>query len=150
MGSGRREGVGPSTSAPINPKQTIPKNLIHDAILHPPISWYGNGRFIGPLEDQFRKYTYPDEGCSEVHMIWTDSPCWITCWNDSNTYIKALRSPKIEFILAHIPGGKRLSLADMILCQHNLRRGYDDGHGKRAIPHVLYEIIGIEVRATMK
>jgi anaerobic selenocysteine-containing dehydrogenase len=33
-------------------------------------------------------------------MIWTDTPCWITCWNDSNSYIKALRSPKIEFILA--------------------------------------------------
>jgi trimethylamine-N-oxide reductase (cytochrome c) len=116
MGSGRREGVGPSTSAPINPKQTIPKNLIHDAILHPPISWYGNGRFIGPLEDQFRKYTYPDEGCSEVHMIWTDSPCWITCWNDSNTYIKALRSPKIEFILAQHPWLENdCLLADMIL-----------------------------------
>ena len=36
-------------------------------------------------------------------MIWTDSPCWITCWNDTNTYIKALRSPKIEFILAQHP-----------------------------------------------
>ena len=25
-------------------------------------------------------------------MIWTDTPCWITCWNDSNTYIQALRN----------------------------------------------------------
>ncbi len=85
------------------PKQFIPKDLIHDAILNPPISWYGTTLWSEPLEDQFKKYTYPAEGCSEVHMIWTDTPCWITCWNDSNTYVKALRSPKIEFILAQHP-----------------------------------------------
>jgi anaerobic selenocysteine-containing dehydrogenase len=104
------------TPAPINPKQFIPKNLIHEAILNPPISWYGASTFPGTLEDQFVKYTYPAEGCSEVHMIWTDSPCWITCWNDSNSYIKALRSPKIEFILAQHPWLENDCLfADMIL-----------------------------------
>jgi anaerobic selenocysteine-containing dehydrogenase len=98
------------------PKQIIPKDLIHDAILHPPISWYGNGSFLSPLEDQFVKHTYPVEGCSEVHMIWTDSPCWITCWNDSNSYIKALRSSKIEFILAQHPWLENDCLfADLIL-----------------------------------
>jgi anaerobic selenocysteine-containing dehydrogenase len=84
----------------IFPKQFIPKDLIHDALLNPPISWYGTTLANSPREDQFVKYTYPAEGCPEVHMIWTDSPCWITCWNDTNTYVKALRSPKIEFILA--------------------------------------------------
>ena len=91
------------TPVPINPKQFIPKDLIHEAILNPPVSWYGNSTFPGTLEDQFVKYTYPAKGCSEIHMIWTDTPCWITCWNDSNNYIKALRSPKIEFILAQHP-----------------------------------------------
>ena len=78
----------------ITPKQFIPKNLIHDAILNPPISWYGTTLNRSPVEDQFTKYTYPAEGCSEVHMIWTDTPCWITCWNDSNSYIKALQKPQ--------------------------------------------------------
>ncbi len=97
-------------------KQIIPKNLIHEAILHPPISWYGNGRFMSALEDHFVKYTYPAKGCSEVHMIWTDTPCWITCWNDSNSYIKALRSPKIEFIVAQNPWLENDCLfADVIL-----------------------------------
>ncbi len=72
-------------------KQIIPKNLIHDAILKPPISWQGTTSCTFPLEDQFVTYTYPAPGCPEVHMIWTDSPCWITCWNDSNEYIRALR-----------------------------------------------------------
>jgi len=49
-------------------------------------------------------------------MIWTDTPCWTTCWNDSNTYIKALRSPKIEFILAQHPWLENDCLfADIIL-----------------------------------
>jgi len=105
------------TPAPINPAQFIPKNLIHDAILNPPISWYGNSQFIpGVLEDQFVKYTYPAEGCSEVHMIGTDTPCWITCWNDTNDYIRALRSPKIDFILAMHPWMENDCLfADIIL-----------------------------------
>ncbi len=98
------------------PKQIIPRDLIHDALLHPPISWYGTTLSRSPVEDQFIKYTYPDKGCSEIHMIWTDAPCWITCWNDSNSYIKALRSPKIEFILAQHPWLENDCLfADIIL-----------------------------------
>jgi molybdopterin guanine dinucleotide-containing S/N-oxide reductase-like protein len=100
----------------LTPKQFIPKLLIPDAILNPPISWYGTTLARAPLEDQFTRYTYPVEGCSEVHMIWTDSPCWITCWTDSNTYIKALRSPKIEFMLAQHPWLENDCLfADIIL-----------------------------------
>jgi anaerobic selenocysteine-containing dehydrogenase len=102
--------------APMNVKQCIPKDRIHDAILNPPITWWGNTSFPGTMEDQYVKYTYPVEGCSEVHMIWTDSPCWITCWNDSNNYIKALRSPKIEFMLAQHPWLENDCLfADIIL-----------------------------------
>ncbi len=105
------------TPAPVNPTQIIPKNLIHEAILNPPISWYGNSTFVGnDIADQFVKYTYPAKGCSEIHMIWTDSPCWITCWNDTNTFIKALRSPKIECIVAQHPWLENDCLfADIIL-----------------------------------
>jgi molybdopterin guanine dinucleotide-containing S/N-oxide reductase-like protein len=100
----------------ITPKQIIPKNLIPDALLHPPISWYGTTLNRSPVEDQFTKYTYPVEGCSEVHMIWTDTPCWITCWNDSNSFIRAVRSPKIEFMLAQHPWLENDCLfADIIL-----------------------------------
>jgi anaerobic selenocysteine-containing dehydrogenase len=85
------------------PLQAIPKCLIHDAILHPPVTWWGLHSFCGPTEEQFVKHTYPAPGCSEIHMIWTDSPCWITCWNDSNTYIQALQKPSIECIVAMHP-----------------------------------------------
>ena len=98
------------------PSQIIAKDLIHEAILNPPVSWYGTTFWSEPLEDQFVKYTYPARGCSEVHMIWTDTPCWITCWNDSNYFIKAIRSPKIEFILAQQPWLENdCQFADVIL-----------------------------------
>ena len=98
------------------PRQFIPKDLIHDAILNPPISWYGTTVMGYPAEDQFIQYSYPAPNCPEIHMIWTDTPCWITCWNDANAYIKALRSPKIECILAqHIWLENDCLFADIIL-----------------------------------
>ena len=98
------------------PKYFIPKDLIHDALLNAPISWYGTTSSIMPTSDQFVKYKYPADGGSEIHMIWTDTPCWITCWNDSNSYIKALRSSKIEFILAQHPWLENdCQFADIIL-----------------------------------
>jgi trimethylamine-N-oxide reductase (cytochrome c) len=49
-------------------------------------------------------------------MIWTDSPCWITCWNDSNNYIKALQDASIECIVAQHPWLENDCLmADIIL-----------------------------------
>jgi molybdopterin guanine dinucleotide-containing S/N-oxide reductase-like protein len=98
------------------PKQILPKNLIAEALLNAPISWYGTSLAPADVTDQFVKYEYPAEGCSEIHMIWTDSPCWITCWNDTNSYIKGLRSPKVEFILAQHPWLENDCLfADIIL-----------------------------------
>jgi len=98
------------------PRQFIPKCLVHDAILRPPISWYSTTLNREPVEDQFRKYTYPLEGCPEIHMIWTDTPSLATCWNDSNDILRAYRSPKIEFILAQHPWLENDCLfADVIL-----------------------------------
>jgi molybdopterin guanine dinucleotide-containing S/N-oxide reductase-like protein len=90
---------------PTRQKQVIPKDLVHDALLKgdKPLTWYGTSFIAAPMDDQFRKYTFPVEGGSEIHMIWTDGPCWITCWNDSNSFIKGLRSPKLEFVMAQHP-----------------------------------------------
>ena len=98
------------------PKQVIPKTMIHEAILKGSFTIYGSSLQSLPTEDQFKKYVYPVEGCSPVHMIWTDSPCLLTCWNDSNEMVKAYRSPKIEFMLAQHPWLENDCLfADIIL-----------------------------------
>jgi len=103
------------------PKQIIPKDLVAKAILNdlkggPPIEWYGTTLLAEMTENQFVKYQYPVEGCSKIHMIWTDSPCWITCWNGGNEFIEALRSPNIEFMLAqHIWLENDCLFADVVL-----------------------------------
>jgi trimethylamine-N-oxide reductase (cytochrome c) len=111
------------------PKQFIPKDRIHDALANPPITWHGNSTFPGFLEEQFVEFKYPAKGCPEVHMIWTDSPCWITCWNDSNAFIKALSSSKIEFVLAQHPWLENDCLfADIVLPVNTKFEEQDVGH----------------------
>jgi len=101
------------------PNQFIPKTRVPDAILSPPISWYGVASPWVAASDQNRKFTYPipqEEGGTEIHMIWTDTPCWTTCWNGGNRYIQALRNPKIEFVLTEHPWMENDTLlSDIIL-----------------------------------
>ncbi len=112
----------------LKPSQVIPKTLIHEAILNPPISWYSTTSLDEPVNDQFVKYNHPEKGCSEIHMIWTDTPCLITCWNDGNSVIKAYRSPKIEFMLAQHPWFENDCLfADVILPANTLFEEEDIG-----------------------
>ena len=84
-----------------------------------PLKFWGNGGIEEPVEDQFKEYDYPiakEDGGTEIHMMWTDTPCRITCWNCGNETIEAQRSPKIEFILAQHPWLENDCLyADVIL-----------------------------------
>ncbi|MEM2954142.1 MAG: molybdopterin-dependent oxidoreductase [Candidatus Bathyarchaeia archaeon] len=97
-------------------KQCIPKTLIHEAILNPPVSFYGICQSRMPTEEQFIKYKYPVEGLPEVHMIWNENGCMVTCWNNGYKIIEAYRNPKIEFILAQHPWLENDCLfADIIL-----------------------------------
>jgi anaerobic selenocysteine-containing dehydrogenase len=89
-----------------NTPQLIPKTLIHQAILNPPVSSWGSTNLHARTKDQFVKYTYPipkDKGGTEIHMIWTDNPCRTTCWNNSFKTIDAFRSPKIECVVVQHP-----------------------------------------------
>jgi trimethylamine-N-oxide reductase (cytochrome c) len=102
-------------NAPL-PKQHIAKPLIPEAILNPPLSWHSTTSMEMPTEDQFVEYRYPVEGCSEVHMIWSDAPCWTVCWNGGNHFIEALRSEKIECVVVQHPWLENDTLfADVIL-----------------------------------
>jgi anaerobic selenocysteine-containing dehydrogenase len=89
------------------PKQFIPKDLVHFAINEAshekPLEWYGTTQSRALTDNQFVQYHYPVEGCSELHMIWTDSPSLMTCWNDGNYIGQAFQNQKIEFIVAQHP-----------------------------------------------
>lgn len=86
--------------------QAIPRSMVARAILEGHIEHWGSGQIVFcPTEDQFKKYIYPisaEEGGTEVHLLWSEKPCNIACWNDGNQFIEAVRSPKIEtFITNH-------------------------------------------------
>lgn len=98
------------------PKQIITKDHLHDALIKSPVSWYGNTLASADVSDQFIKYSYPAEGCSEIHMIWSDTPSYMTCWNDTNNIVEGYRNPKMEFILSQHPWLENDCLfADIIL-----------------------------------
>ncbi|MEM2169365.1 MAG: molybdopterin-dependent oxidoreductase [Candidatus Bathyarchaeia archaeon] len=97
-------------------KQVIPKTLLPDAILRPPISWYSHVFISCVTECQFKRFTYPAPGCPEIKMLWKTNNCTLTCWNSGFEYAEAYRSPKIEFILAQSPWLENDCLfADIIL-----------------------------------
>ena len=94
----------------------IPKTMLHDVIMSGSYDIYGSSDQMDPVEDQFIHYTYPLPGKSEIHMLWTDTPCFTTCWNDGNRFHKAIRLPKIEFVLVQHPWLENDCLfADLIL-----------------------------------
>ena len=97
----------------------FPRLSSRRAIKSPPVDFWGTGAHEIPVADQFKKYTYPipkEEGGTEFHMIWTDSPCRTTCWNCGNDIEEAIRDPKIECIVAQHPWLENDCLsADIIL-----------------------------------
>ncbi len=104
------------TPADTNHPSFLPKTLVPKAILEGSCDWWGNESEFAARENQFVHYEYPAEGCSKIHVIWTDSPSWITCWNDGNNFIRAMRHPDIEFIFAQHPWLENDALfADVIL-----------------------------------
>ncbi len=132
------------------PVNFIPKTLIPQAIMNPPVHWSGGHVIAGmPAEDQFIEWDFPQPGCGEIHMIWTDSPCWQTCWNGGNEMQRALRHPNLEFIVAQhpwlendclfadiiLPTTTKLEVndisADLFSGQYNMIL-----HEEQAVPHV--------------
>ena len=82
----------------------IPKTLIPEGIMATePIKWHGHVICMMPAEDQMDEFQFPREGEPFLHMIWSDTPCWSTCWNGGNEYLKALRSENLEFVILQHP-----------------------------------------------
>ena len=81
----------------------MPEAILGDYDEEHPLTWYGRVIAGLPREDQFTEWQYPMKGDPRIHMIWTDTPCWSTCWNGGNRMQEALRSPEIEFYLVQHP-----------------------------------------------
>lgn len=94
----------------------IAKTLLPKAILNPPIKWYGHTCAGAPKEDQLVEFQFPLPGHDRIRMIWSDAPCWSTCWNGGFEYEEAMRHPSIECIIVQHPWMENdCMFADIIL-----------------------------------
>jgi anaerobic selenocysteine-containing dehydrogenase len=87
-------------------KQMIPKVLIEEAIRDGKVEFWGTGGHEEPTSNQYRRYEYPiakEDGGTEIHMMWTDTPCRVTCWGGGGEVMDAFRNPKIECVVAQHP-----------------------------------------------
>ncbi|MDP2916476.1 MAG: molybdopterin-dependent oxidoreductase [Dehalococcoidia bacterium] len=79
--------------------QRLYRHIFPDAILNPPVSWlFETTR--GASLDQFHRFTYPEEGKSECHMYYRHGSSFIGTMTETNKWVKALQSPKLECIVA--------------------------------------------------
>ncbi|UWG98265.1 molybdopterin-dependent oxidoreductase [Dehalobacter sp. DCM] len=85
------------------PKTLMPQALSGNYTAENPLKWYSFPDAGFPAEQQFIEYQYPIPGANPIRMIWSDAPCWTTCWNGGNAMIEAYRSPNIEFIVTQHP-----------------------------------------------
>ena len=119
-------------------KQLIPKTLIQDAIFNA-LVFHGSGGQESLTEDQFIRYDYPiakEDGGTKVHMIWSDTPCRITCWNHGNWTIASYHSPEIETYIVQHPWLENDTMyADLILPSNTTLEVEDIVTNTRQGPH---------------
>jgi molybdopterin guanine dinucleotide-containing S/N-oxide reductase-like protein len=97
-------------------EQRLYRLLLPDAILNPPIHWLGEGFCARSLDQQFKPYSYPMPGKSEVHMFYRYGSSFIGTMTETNKWIKMYQSPKLEFVVNQdCWWGSETGYADIIL-----------------------------------
>ena len=97
----------------------VPKTMVPQALMLPEgekLRWYGHVVCTAPREDQFIPFEFPVDGAPMIHMIWSDSPSWTTCWNGGFAMQEALRSKRVETVVMQHPWFENDTLfADVVL-----------------------------------
>lgn len=92
--------IGKGAKSPV----FIPRTLVDEAILAPPIRWTGSSAALAETEDQFRKYSYPpNKDHPGIRMIWNENGNQPVSWTYGRRWIDALRGEKIGFVLGIHP-----------------------------------------------
>jgi molybdopterin guanine dinucleotide-containing S/N-oxide reductase-like protein len=102
---------------PVNPtKQRLWRLTIPEAILDPPVSWYGEGFCGSSLEQQFKHFEYPMEGHSEIKLFYRYGGSFMGTMSDTTKWVKMYQSPKLEFVVNQdVWWNSETRMADVIL-----------------------------------
>jgi trimethylamine-N-oxide reductase (cytochrome c) len=102
---------------PVNPtKQRLWRLTVPDAILNPPVSWYGEGFCGNSLEQQFTHFEYPMEGYSEIKLWYRYGGSFMGTMSDTSKWVRMYQSPKLEFVVNQdIWYNSETRMADVIL-----------------------------------
>ena len=80
-------------------------------------------------------------------MIWTDTPCRTTCWNDGNKTVEAFRSPKIECVVAQHPWLENDCLIADIILPANTTLEVDDIVANMGMGASEFSVLGLQKKA---
>ena len=121
--------------------QSLPRTAVAEAIRTGHVEWYGSPCIVYvPTDEQFKKFTYPGDPkmglmmaqamaqragmpvpteeprISPVHMLWSEKPCNMNCWNGGFEFQDAIRSDEVEFFVTNHQWMENDSLfADLVL-----------------------------------
>ncbi len=123
-----KETIARSTSAPFSSSnrcrmfapnaQTIPRTLVAEALQKGEVKWWGSPCIVYvETTEQFQEYNYPaKDGGSPIHMLWSEKPCNMACWDGGFNYQDAIRTNEVECFVTNHQWLENDSLfADLIL-----------------------------------
>jgi molybdopterin guanine dinucleotide-containing S/N-oxide reductase-like protein len=102
---------------PVNPNpQRLWRLTVPEAILDPPVEWYGEGFCGRSLEQQFMHFVYPAPGCSEIKLWNRYGGSFMGTMSDTTKWVRMYQSPKLEFVVNQdIWWNSETRMADVIL-----------------------------------
>lgn len=92
--------IGKGAKSPV----FVPRTLVDEAILNPPIHWKGSSAALAETEDQFREYRFPPgKDHPGIKVIWNENGNQPVSWTYGRKWIDALRNPEIRFVVGIHP-----------------------------------------------
>jgi trimethylamine-N-oxide reductase (cytochrome c) len=79
--------------------QKVPRLWLPEAILEGKVETWGNPNAPFSIESQFQKFDYPAPGHSPVKMYYKYGGSFIGTQSETNRYVKAYRTDKLEFVV---------------------------------------------------
>ena len=89
--------VGSQVNNPLG--QHIPRLLMPECIVSPPVEWHGKGFCGNSVEMQFKKYKYPEDGFSAGHMFWRYGGAYIGTMTNTNRWVRMYQHANLQFVV---------------------------------------------------